>query len=142
MLSQSAEYALRAALYMAGQERCAPVRVVEMAEALSIPQNYLSKVLHQLARDGVLQSTRGPKGGFELVGAPNRITLAHITATVEPEQDRLECLLGQSRCSDARPCAAHERWKAVNQSVRTFFAETTLDDLLQPDPALEADSGS
>lgn len=134
MLSQSAEYALRAALYIAERDSTAPVRVVEMAEALSIPRNYLSKVLHLLARAGVLRSTRGPKGGFQLVGVPAEITLDQIIAPVDPGDERLECLLGQPRCSDDRPCAAHARWKAINQKVRGFFSETTLDDLIRPDP--------
>lgn len=130
MLSQSGEYALRAVLYIAGHEAAGPVRVIEIAEALSVPRNYLSKILHQLARAGVLGSTRGPRGGFELVGSPEEITLSRVVSPVDPSSDRIECLLGQPRCSDERPCAAHERWRAVSEVVWTFFNETTLSDLL------------
>ena len=57
ILSQTAEHALRAVLYLAQRED-ELVRVGDIAEALSIPRNYLSKILHLLAREGVLASTR------------------------------------------------------------------------------------
>ncbi|MEK6688644.1 MAG: Rrf2 family transcriptional regulator, partial [Gemmatimonadota bacterium] len=57
-LPQTAEYALRAVLHIASKPDL--VRVATLAEELDIPRNYLSKTLHQLARAGILQSTRGP----------------------------------------------------------------------------------
>ena len=132
MLSQSAEYALRAALYMARQEDPGPVRVADMARELDIPRNYLSKILHQLVRAGILRSTRGPGGGFELADAPDALALLDITQPVSPEETRVACLLGRPRCSDENPCSAHARWTAVNAHVREFFEGTTLQDLLRP----------
>ena len=73
MLSQTAEYALRAVLYVAehGDDRL--VQVSEMARVLRIPRNYLSKIVHALVREGVLHSTRGKSGGFRLAVAPDRL---------------------------------------------------------------------
>jgi Iron-dependent Transcriptional regulator len=65
MLSQTAEYALRAVLYLAADASGQPVRVSEMATELGIPQNYLSKILHLLARGGVLASSSPcPRNGW------------------------------------------------------------------------------
>src|SRR5690606_6227227 len=67
MLSDTAEYALRATLYIAQHANDTRlVRTDETAQALGVPRNYLSKILHVLARHGVLSSTRGPLGGFRL----------------------------------------------------------------------------
>ncbi len=71
MLSQTAEYALRTVLYLAARQGDGLFRVSEIAEELGIPQNYLSKTLHILARAGVLHSSRGKHGGFRLAKPAN-----------------------------------------------------------------------
>lgn len=129
MLSQTAEYALRAALYLA-EDPLRVARVGELAEALDVPQNYLSKTLHQLARTGVLQSTRGKHGGFRLSRPPETIPLFEIVAPFERLADQRQCLLGRPACSDTAPCAAHDRWKSVKETTNSFFRETTLQDLI------------
>jgi Rrf2 family protein len=137
MLSQTAEYALRAALYLA-QDPTRTARVGELAEALAVPQNYLSKTLHQLARTGILASTRGKHGGFRLSRPPEDIQLFEIVAPFERIADQRECLLGRAICSDVTPCAAHSRWKSVKETTNAFFRETTLKDLLHTNVQLPA----
>jgi len=131
LLSQTGEYALRAVLHIAahGDER--PIQVAEIARSLDVPQNYLSKTLHQLARAGVLASTRGKSGGFRLAVAPDRLALARILSPFGDIEDRRRCLLGRAVCSDRSACAAHGRWKEVAEQLSTFFRETTVADLRQ-----------
>jgi Rrf2 family protein len=128
-LPQTAEYALRAVYHIAESGGDGPVRVSDVADALGVPRNYLSKTLHQLARARVLHSTRGPRGGFRLAAPPERITLAEVVGPFLPAEGRA-CVLGRPRCSDAAPCAAHHRWKLVAERMRTFFGETTVADLI------------
>jgi Rrf2 family protein len=130
MLSQTAEYALRAVLYLAERADDGTVRVGEMAQALRIPRNYLSKILHRLARAGVLTSTRGKTGGFQLAVAAERLRLSEIVAPFDRVDERRRCLLGRPQCSDRTACAAHSRWKDVADAVATFFRETTVAELL------------
>ena len=129
MLSQTAEYALRAALYLAERDGSGPVPVGEMAQALGIPQNYLSKTLHVLARGGVLTSLRGKGGGFQLARAPQRIPLLDVVAPFDRLEERQQCLLQRRECTDGAACAAHWRWKAVASQVATFFRTTTIADI-------------
>lgn len=129
ILSQTGEYALRATLYLAEHGADRAVQVSEMARALGLPQNYLSKTLHQLARAGVLASTRGKAGGFRLAVAPARLSLYRIVAPFGDVEQRRRCLLGRSQCSDDHACAAHPRWKDVAERVSNFFRETTVADL-------------
>ena len=129
MLTHTAEYALRVVLHIAGAGGEAPVRVDSAAEALEIPRNYLSKVMHTLARTGVLHSTRGPHGGFTLARPAAQITLAQVIEHFDPIEDR--CLLMQRRCSDASPCIAHHEWKHVAVQLRSFFRDTSVADLVR-----------
>ena len=131
MLNQTAEYALRTAVYLAEQRDRGPVAAGELASQLGIPQNYLSKILHQLARDGLLVSQRGKTGGFRLARNPELITLAQVVAGFDPVDARRGCLLGRPVCSDRTPCQAHDRWKEFSVGYASFFHQTTLAMLAQ-----------
>jgi len=130
MLSQTAEYALRTVLYLAAEEQDTLFRASEIADHLGVPQNYLSKTLHLLARAGVLTSSRGKHGGFRLAKPATRLTLAEVVTPFHGPTGARICLLGRAACSDSDPCPAHGRWKAVSTEVSTFFRDTTVGDLL------------
>lgn len=131
MLSDTAEYALRATLYIAQQTETGNlVRTDDVAEALGVPRNYLSKILHVLGKEGVLLGVRGPLGGFRLAMAADRIPLARVVEPFDDLKPRT-CILGRPRCSDKNPCPAHHRWAGIADTLRTFFNGTTLGDLLK-----------
>ena len=136
MLSKTAKYALRAVAYVASEtgdtSRCVPL--TEIADALDVPANYLSKVTHRLAHDGILESTRGPGGGFRLAVPADRLVLARITAPFEATGGPLPCLLEDRACNPAEPCVAHERWKEIAGEMRDFFEDTTVAELLTGAP--------
>jgi Rrf2 family protein len=134
LISQTSRYALQAAVYLAGtwgEARLVPVG--QIAEALDVPRNYLSKTLHQLARSGVLVSVRGPGGGFRLAEDPAKVTLGEIVLPVEPGIADRPCLLGRATCSEDDPCPAHDRWRALADQSRQFLDETYLADLVRRD---------
>jgi len=132
-LPQTAEYALRAVVHIAAAGGEA-VRVDDIAQALGVPRNYLSKTLHQLARAGVLESTRGRGGGFRLAAPADALTLGRVVAPFGPA-DRTRCLFGRPECRHDSPCAAHWRWRSTSEQLNAFFHETTIADLLSPPPA-------
>lgn len=132
MLSDTAEYALRAVLYIA--QHATPERLVrtdQVAEALGVPRNYLSKVLHILAKQDLLSSSRGVQGGFRLTLPADQVQLARIIEHFDPIAPQKTCLLGRPECSDTNPCPAHDRWKGISEEVRNFFNRTTVGDLLR-----------
>lgn len=137
MLSQTAEYALRAVLQLTvieqqGKGSRVPVR--DLAHGLGIPRNYLSKILNQLVRAGVLASSRGKHGGFQLARPAHDITLLDVITPFDRPNQRKLCLLGQSTCNDETPCAAHWRWRALGDQVADFFSVTTVAELLSGSP--------
>ena len=129
MLSQTAEYALRAVVYLASQGEQGPLRVDAIAAGLGIPANYLAKTLQALVRARVLLSTRGPHGGFRLARRPAAITLYDIVAPYGELDARNRCLLGRPECSDRNPCAAHHAWKQTADELTRFFRTTTVADV-------------
>lgn len=128
ILPQTAEYALRATLHIAARHP-EPVRVAQLSAAVNAPTNYLSKTLNQLARAGVLASTRGPAGGFRLTQPPQRVSLARVVR-VFVGRTRRHCLLGLGPCGTIPECSVHERWKPLSTELDDFFGHTTLADLL------------
>ncbi len=128
MLSQTAEYALRAVLALA-IEPGGQLGAAQLAERLGVPRNYLSKTLHQLARVGVLDSSRGKAGGFRLARGAERITLLEVVQPFDDISGKRVCLLGRPVCSDHAACAAHSKWKVVSERNARFFSETSVADL-------------
>lgn len=129
MLSQTAEYALRAVLFLAERQDQGPVRVDQIAAALGIPANYLSKTLNTLVRARVLTSLRGPHGGFRLAVAAEDLPLLRVVAPFDKIVERRHCLLGNPECSDRTACDAHQAWKETADKVAHFFRTTTVADI-------------
>jgi len=131
LLTRTAGYALHAVLTIAemGADGRA-VRANEVADALSIPGNYLSKILQTLARAGVLVSERGRNGGFRLAADPADIRLL---AVVDPFDDlgrERQCLLGRGTCTDVGGCPAHAEWREASAPAFRFFESHTIASLL------------
>lgn len=135
MLSKTSQYALRAILYLAGQPADRSVRASDVARDLRVPPNYLSKILHTLARQGLLVSERGPGGGFRLARPADEVKVADAIEPFEELAGSRKCLLGRPVCRDSTACAAHARWKEASEGMLEFFRETTLAELQEPAPA-------
>ena len=133
LLPQTAEYALRAVIHIAACERLVPgalVRVPDIARAVDVPRNYLSKTLHQLARAGVLASSRGPAGGFRLAVPADALTFARIVGVFAEQPHGHRCLLGGGPCGTNPGCPVHASWKPVARRVTEYFATATIADAL------------
>jgi Rrf2 family transcriptional regulator, iron-sulfur cluster assembly transcription factor len=133
LLSQTSEHALRAVIYLAQQPRGRPIPAEELARALGAPANYLSKTLNVLAKQGVLGSVRGPRGGFWLEIPPESLTLAQVTGIFEETRRNPICLMGGRPCTDHAPCHLHFRWKALRGQTEAPLRETTVAELVGRD---------
>lgn len=138
MLSNTAQYALRAMIYLGAREGEGPVRVDEIAAGLDVPRNYLSKILHTLVKERALTSLRGPHGGFALARPAGDLSLYSIVEPFDDIEARRTCLLGRKECSDVNPCAIHGHWREVATQVAAFFRDTTLADVVADAARLDA----
>lgn len=130
ILNQSANYALRAVLFLAQHLEDAPLNADTVAAALGVPRNYLGKVLHALVRARVLASIRGPRGGFVLARAPTEVALIAVVGPFQQIDESRVCLLGNRACNPEQPCGAHERWRHLADPVAEFFRRTTVATML------------
>ena len=136
MLTQTAEHALRAVLYLARHEGTRPVSADRVADALGAPRNYLSKTLNALAREGVLVSTPGRKGGFNLAVPPGELSVARVLAVFQAPSRQTNCLLGGWPCDAEHPCAVHARWTALLEASRAPLRSSTIAELLEGTPLI------
>jgi len=128
MLNQTVEYALRAVIYVA-REPSTSFRAADVATEIKAPRNYIAKILSQLVRAGILESVRGPTGGFRLAAPPTTVRLADVVAAFGRPAER-RCLLGHGVCGNNPSCGAHRRWAPIARTLDGFFADTTIADLL------------
>ncbi len=126
MFNQTCEYAIRAAIAIARLPREEYVLAKDLAKDLELPQHYLSKILQQLVRQRVLESTRGRLGGFRLTRNADEIQLVEIVAPFDDLKKKEECILGQAVCSDARACPLHDFWKSVRDRYLDEIQQKTL----------------
>jgi len=105
-----------------------PMSTREIATALAASEAHLSKVLQRLAKSGLVKSTRGPKGGFELAGKPQHISLLSVYEAIEGPLGASDCLLSKRLC-DGSKCILGDLLRSTNREVRKYLAQTVLSDV-------------
>lgn len=137
MFSTTTEYALRALACLAHQGSDTPVTGRELAERAHVSPKYLSAILADLKKLGIVGAARGTGGGYRLTRKAEEIPLAEIIGVFERAKHPSECLLGDRRsCSDRDPCPAHKAWGKVRRAYMDFVDHTTLADISrEPLPA-------
>lgn len=130
MLSNGCEYGLRAALYLAAQEKDATyVSIRRISDALDISPSFLTKVLQQFTKAGLMRSLRGPKGGVALARPADEILLKDLIVAVDGPALFQECVLGLPGCGEATPCPLHDRWADERDRLETLFESMSLAEL-------------
>lgn len=128
MISQTVEYALRAVVYLAGQAPQAR-KTSQIAKATKVPPAYLSKVLQELRRAGIVDSQRGVGGGISLKPSPDELTILEVVNAVDPVQRIHTCPLGLA-AHGVRLCPLHKRLDNALKVMEEAFAQTTLAEVL------------
>lgn len=130
ILSTRCIYALRAVMYTALETRARPyVSIRGMAEDLDMPFHFLTKVLQDLTRHGILTSSRGAAGGVAFARRPEDLSLLAIVEIIEGPELFTRCLLGLEGCGDRKPCPLHRAWAPERKRLKALFARTRLSDI-------------
>ncbi|WP_343704790.1 Rrf2 family transcriptional regulator [Chitinophaga sp.] len=133
MLSKSAEYALRATIYIAlkGTED-KKLGIEEIAKAIDSPRSFTAKVMQLLTRDNrVVSSVRGPNGGFYMTEAARKLPVRAVLEAVGEYEVFTKCVLGLKECSESRPCPMHEQYRSIRAQLRQMFEKTTIQQLAE-----------
>jgi Rrf2 family transcriptional regulator, nitric oxide-sensitive transcriptional repressor len=128
MFSRTAEYALRAVVFLAegGETRYTTQAI---ADTTQIPAGYLSKVLNSLTRAGVLMAQRGPYGGFVLSKSPAEMTVFEVIQAVDPLKRIVKCPLNLEAHKD-QLCPLHSRLDASIAMIQADLERSSIADLL------------
>ena len=130
MISQTARYALNILgfLVKAGENRS---RSEDIAKSTGIPANYLSKILNQLRKQGIVEGEKGWGGGFRLRPEASGRPIAEIVAIFEgvDRTGREDCVFGLGECDSEHPCPLHDHWEGILKLYREMLSETTVADL-------------
>lgn len=129
IFSRSAEYAIRGMVELASLPPGQSALVKQIAADTGVPEHYLAKILQDLARDGFLRSTKGPRGGFRLALPPSEIPILKIVEAVDGSGKYHRCIAGHEECDDRVPCPMHNSWMPVQAHVVEWMTGTSIADL-------------
>lgn len=132
MFSKACEYGIRAVLYIAEQsKRGNRVPIKEIASKIDSPEAFTAKILQELARNHIVESVKGPTGGFSIDSAMlEKLTLRHIVQAIDGDDIYNGCGLGLPQCSDEKPCPVHYQFASIRDDLRKMLDETTILDLV------------
>lgn len=128
-LTTKGRYAVTAMIDIALHRAAGPVSVTEVADRQAISGAYLEQLFSKLKRAGLLDSIRGPGGGYDIVRPLEAITVADIIAAVGEGVDATRCQ-GAADCRDGATCLTHDLWQALSTHIDSFLGGITLHALL------------
>ncbi len=131
MFSKACEYAIKAMIFVASQSksniRCG---LNDIALGIGSPVSFTAKILQRLVKANLLESQKGPTGGFVISEAKaSQIKLSEIVAAIDGDEIYNGCGLGFHTCSDEKPCPVHYQFKTVRENLKDMLESTTLNNL-------------
>ncbi len=131
MFSKACEYGIRASIYI-GQQSLIDRRVgqKEIAQAIDSPEAFTAKILQILSKNGIIQSVKGPNGGFDIDKVRMAKTkLSDIVSAIDGDSIYKGCGLGLKDCDELKPCSVHEKFKSIRNDLKDMLENTNLHEL-------------
>jgi len=132
-LTTKGRYAVTAMLDLAINRDQGPITLADISQRQGISLSYLEQLFSRLRRKGLVDSTRGPGGGYRLSRAADRIVIAEVISAVDETVDATRCK-GLKNCNDSRACLTHQLWSDLSQQIQDFLGDITLADVLEKRP--------
>jgi len=134
MLSNSCRYGIRAVVYLASNRHGKNnIGIREISENLDLPAPFLAKILQQLAKQKILNSVKGPNGGFSLLKKPESVTMLDIVKIIDGDDLFRNCLIHDGSCAEIKrnrkACPVHDDYSAIRANIVRLFREKTVADL-------------
>ncbi len=137
-LGRRGDYAVRAMVDLARHHGAGRRKTREIAEAMDIPQRYLTQILAGLVRDGLLVAVAGPDGGYSLARPPAEVSLLEVVELAEGPISLDQCVLRGGPCDWEQACPLHAAWSRAQRALVGELAATTFGELMAEDAALQA----
>lgn len=133
MFSKTAEYALRATIFIAQKSADGSKLGIEaVASSIEAPQSFTAKILQLLTKDNkIISSVRGPNGGFFITPAARKYSIRKVLETIGEDDVFTKCVLGLKDCSEKQPCPMHYQYRPIKQQLIQLFEKKTIQELAQ-----------
>lgn len=129
VFSKTCEYAIRSVFFIAHRTASGNrVGIKEIAGGIDSPEHFLAKILQDLSRKGIVQSAKGPNGGFYMDDAALKRPLADVVEAVDGKSIFTGCGLGLAYCSETNPCPLHHEFKAIRNQLKDLLEQTRIID--------------
>ncbi len=129
-ISRKVDYALRAMIFLASTPDTKVIPFREVARLMTIPEDFLAKILKTLVNRGLLKSTRGARGGYALAKPRDAISFLDVIEAVEGPVVVNLCLSGSGRCKLTPKCTMYGIWKLGQERMLEVYRAATLDTLV------------
>ena len=129
-LTTKGRFAVTALLDVALAEGDSPVSLSAVAERQEISLSYLEQLFGKLRRFGLVNSVRGPGGGYTLARPMSEITVADIVVAVDEPMDARQCE-GKEDCKGGQKCMTHHLWMDLNRKMFNYLSSVSLADLVR-----------
>lgn len=137
-LGRKGDYSVRAVLDLARNSDGGLRKAREIAEAMDVPARYLTQILAELVRHGLLTAVAGPTGGYSLARSPDTITLLDVAEAAEGPIALDRCVLSGGPCEWDEVCPIHPAWVRAQDALKEQLSATTFADLAGIAAELEA----
>jgi Rrf2 family iron-sulfur cluster assembly transcriptional regulator len=128
-LTTKGRFAVTAMIDLALRSGDGPVTLAGISERQKISLSYLEQLFGKLRRYSLVDSVRGPGGGYCLARPGSKITVADIVRAVDEQLDATQCG-GKENCHDEERCMTHELWTTLNAKMYEYLTSVTLADLV------------
>ena len=128
-LTTKGRFAVTAMIDVAMHGGKGPVTLAAVSARQRISLSYLEQLFGKLRRSGLVDSVRGPGGGYNLAKAPDTVSVAAIIRAVDEPIDATQCG-GRENCHDDRRCMTHELWSSLNDHIFSFLSGVSLAQLV------------
>lgn len=133
MLSNTCKTAIKAVIYLASKEGTREkVGVKDISQYINASEHTVSKILQNLVRQKIINSTRGPSGGFYITKEQQLQPIIAIVDSIDGKDLFGKCGLGLSKCSSEHPCPIHDDYKKGREIIHDLFNTKTIDVLCGP----------
>lgn len=128
-LTTKGRYAVTAMLDLALHYGDGPITLADISQRQGISLSYLEQLFSKLRKRGLVDSTRGPGGGYRLSRDADRIAVAEVITAVDEKVDATRCG-GLSNCQDDGQCLTHELWTDLSEQIYGFLSSISLGNLV------------
>ncbi|MGB7503077.1 MAG: Fe-S cluster assembly transcription factor [Azonexus sp.] len=140
-LTTKGRFAVTAMMDLALRGDDSPVALAGVSERQKISLSYLEQLFGKLRRYNLVDSVRGPGGGYCIARPVDKVTVADIVRAVDEPLDATQCG-GRENCLDDHRCMTHDLWAALNVKMYDYLSSVTLADLVDCQRAKEAKAGN